>query len=316
MRILVAGWASFVDGEATAGDVLAMSRVAQILDDAGLACDQAFSPVFRPGSLSLDQAAPEAYSHLVFVCGPAHGAQVRALHRRYARCRRIAVGVSVIDPADDAVTGFDRVLARDGAGAAPDLCFSAAPPASVPVLATALAPGQAEYGARGRHGPVHEALGEWLLGLDAARVPIDTRLDSRDWRQCATPDQFAALVARFDVLVTSRLHGLVFGLRAGVPVLAVDPVGGGGKVAAQASTLGWPGVVTADELVGPGAAPGDVLDRWWAWCRSERARALARSLSDQSLSDRPLSAQSLSDRPGEDGLEPALLAVLRVEVPA
>ena len=33
-------------------------------------------------------------------------------HARFAPLRRIAVGVTIIDPADPAYTGFDLVLAR------------------------------------------------------------------------------------------------------------------------------------------------------------------------------------------------------------
>jgi polysaccharide pyruvyl transferase WcaK-like protein len=43
-----------------------------------------------------------------------------------------------------------------------------------------------------------------------------------------------------DVVVTTRLHGLVLALKQGVPVLAVDPVAGGARVATQAAAWGWP----------------------------------------------------------------------------
>lgn len=77
----------------------------------------AWSPLSRPGTLTLDDAAPERYAHVDFVCGPLHGQQVRWLHGHFARCRRIAVGVTV-DPSDPTVTGLDVVLARN-AGARP-----------------------------------------------------------------------------------------------------------------------------------------------------------------------------------------------------
>jgi hypothetical protein len=287
VRVLVTGWPSFVHGEATAGDVLSMQRVADALAGAGVAADQAFSPVFRPGALALEDATPERYTHVVFACGPLHGEQLGLLHRRYRRCRRIAVGVSVVDPADPAVTGFDRVIARDGDGEAPDLCVAAPAPAPVPVAGVVLAPGQPEYGPRRRHDRVHEALTGWLAAREIAPLPMDTRLDTGDWRHCATPDQLAALLARCDVVLTTRLHGLVFGLRCAVPVLAVDPVQGGGKLSVQARRLDWWCLVGADELTGPGTE--GLLDDRWAWCRSEEGRDRARAhaagggLADPSL---------------------------------
>lgn len=266
MRALVTGWPSFLRGEATAGDVLSMRRVADALRAAGVPTDLAWSPGYRPGVLELADADPGRYTHLVFACGPIHGEQVEWLHQRYARCRRVAVGVSVIDPASPAVTGFHRVLARDGAGrAVPDLSSSVRS-SRVPVAGIALAPQQHEYGERRRHEQVHKALLTWAEGLDCARVPLETRLATADWRHCATPDAFLSLVERLDVVLTTRMHGLVLALSVGVPALAVDPISGGGKVSAQAHALDWPAVVAAEDV---GQEP---LDRWWRWCLSGEAR--------------------------------------------
>ena len=73
MRILLTGWFSFEHGEATAGDVLSLEALRAALAD--LPCDVAWSPVFRPGALTIEDARPGAYSHLIFVCGPLYGPQ-------------------------------------------------------------------------------------------------------------------------------------------------------------------------------------------------------------------------------------------------
>ncbi|WP_439379530.1 polysaccharide pyruvyl transferase family protein [Amycolatopsis lexingtonensis] len=260
MRVLLTGWASFLHGEATAGDVLSLRAAGAALERAGIGYDVAWSPGFRPGARHLPDAPPSDYTHVVFACGPVHGPQVRSLHERYAACRRIAVGVSVPDPEDPAVTGFHRVLPRDD-GATADLSLAASV-AKTPVLGVVLAPRQPEYGAAGRHDEVHAALTGWLAGLDCARVPLDSRLAHADWERCATPDQFVSALSTMDVVVTTRLHGLVLGLKAGVPVVAVDPVAGGGKVTAQGAALDWP-VVAAED-----AGDRALLDARLAWCRS------------------------------------------------
>ncbi|GGV22161.1 polysaccharide pyruvyl transferase [Actinomadura cremea] len=268
-RVLVTGWPSFLHGEATAGDVLAMEAVRRALTGAGVECDLAWSPVFRPGGLDLDGADPGDYSDVVFVCGPAHGEQVRDLHRRYARCRRVAVGVSVVDPDDPAVTGFDAVLARDAPAAGPRQDLSALPPTgSVPVVGVVLAPGQREYGERGRHGAVEDELTGWLGARSCARLLLDTRLDPRDWRLFTAAAELESVFRRLDLVVTMRLHGLVLALKNGVPALAVDPVGGGAKVAAQARAWGWPAVVTVPGDGGPPLLDRSELDRWWDWALS------------------------------------------------
>ncbi|OLT09815.1 polysaccharide pyruvyl transferase [Kocuria sp. CNJ-770] len=296
MRTLVVGWSSVLHGEATAGDVLAMDAVADALGAAGVPHDVAWSAVMcPPGGLRLDDADPGRYTDLVFVCGPATGRSIAELHERFVHCRRIAVGVSVLDPGDPVTAGFHRVIARDrpGAGAHRDLAARPVPQA-VPVLGVYLTSGQQEYGARRRHETTRSGLEAWLGGLDAARLPLETRLDPRDWRLPATAAQVGSVIARLDAVVTMRMHGLVLALRAGVPVLAVDPVAGGGKVTAQARAWDWPAVVGPEEL---GA---DLLEEQLRWCLSEDGRkaAQARSVKD------PSGAEQLHDLVRELGGTP------------
>jgi hypothetical protein len=278
MRVLVVGWSSFVHGEATAGDVLALEAVRRQLAEAGLPCDIAWSTVFRPDGLSLERARPEDFTHLVFACGPLRGEQVERLHHRYARCRRVAVGVSVIDPADPAVTGFHAVIPRDAPGepARCDLAALVETPA-VPVVGVVLARRQREHGARGLHERVEEELTGWLSGRECARVPLDTRLDTRDWRHAATAAELESVIRRLDLVVTTRLHGLVLALKNRVPALAVDPVGGGAKVTAQARAWEWPAAITPAASDGPRLLDPAELDRWWSWCLSEEGAVRARA---------------------------------------
>lgn len=278
-RVLVTGWSGVLHGEATAGDVLAMQAVADALAAAGTECVTGWSAVMcPPGGLRLDDADPADFTHLVWACGPLHGSPVVETAGRFARCRRIAVGVSVLDPADAAVAAFHVVITRDsrGTGGLPDL---AARPvvASVPVVAVFLTHGQQEYGSRRRHDHVSDALGRWLGSRDLARLDLDTRLDPRDWRLAATPGQVESVLRRVDVVVTTRLHGLVLALKNGVPVVAVDPVLGGAKVTAQARAWDWP-VLGADS-VDPAS-----LDAALAFALSGPGRAAAARAAVSSVS--------------------------------
>ncbi|WP_030664094.1 polysaccharide pyruvyl transferase family protein [Streptomyces cellulosae] len=292
-RILLTGWFSFLDGEATAGDVLALHRVQEVLRRAGLDQEVAWSPGFRPAGPHLAQVRPEDYSHLVFVCGPLHGPQIEELHRRFAHCVRIAVGTSVVDAGSPAVSGFHRVLARDAPDTDPttDLAARAPAPPSRPVVGVILTHGQREYGTRRRHERVADEVTRWLSGRDCARLELETRLDVHDWRLSATPAQLEAVLSRLDLVVTDRLHGMVLALRAGVPAVAVDPVEGGAKVTAQARACGWPALVPAERL------DASTLDRWWDWCGSA-GRVLARDIGARFRQD------AASD--GADGLLQAL----------
>ncbi|WP_326701163.1 polysaccharide pyruvyl transferase family protein [Streptomyces sp. NBC_01754] len=271
-RVLVTGWFSFRDGEVTAGDALAARAVSDALGRSGVSHDVAWSPVFAPDGPALEDARPESYAQLLFVCGPLHGDQILRLHERYAACRRTAIGVSVVDERAPEVTGFHHVLARDraGAGLMADLAGAARSEPARPLVGVALTHGQGEYGARREHGRAADVLGSWLAAKDCARVEADTRLARDTWRLCRTPDQYLSLVGRLDLMVTDRLHGMVLALRTGVPVLAVDPVRGGAKVSAQARVVRWPAVVPCEDL-SPRA-----LDDWWDWCLSSAGREAAR----------------------------------------
>jgi hypothetical protein len=209
----------------------------------------------------------------VFVCGPLHGPQIEELHRRFAHCVRVAVGVSVVDADSAAVTGFHQVLARDVPGGEPTRDLAARAPAlpARPVVGVILTHGQHEYGTRRRHAEVAEEVTRWLAGRDCARLELETRLDVHDWRLSATPAQLEAVLSRLDLVVTDRLHGMVLALRAGVPVLAVDPVEGGAKVTAQSRACGWPALVAAERL------DASALDHWWDWCAGA-GRELARDI--------------------------------------
>lgn len=279
MRVLVAGWSSVLHGEATAGDVLAVEAVTDHLVAAGHDVVRTWSPAMSlahrtsgPGwtDTAYDDADPAGFDVALWVCGPLAGEPVREFHTRFAGLRRVAVGVSVLDAADPAVTGFHAVVPRDADGVDPQRDLAARPAvAAVDVVGVFLTHGQGEYGPRRRHEAVSAAVGDWLGGLDVARLDLDTRLDPRDWRSPARAGHVLAVVARLDVVVTSRLHGLVLALRCGVPALAVDPVHGGGKVGAQAAAWGWPAVLGAHEV-----GPGTLAERF-AWCRSQDGRAAA-----------------------------------------
>ena len=314
-RVLVLGWSSVLHGEATAGDVLSMRAVERALAAAGVAVEVAWSAVMRPaGGLALDDAHPRDYTHVVWACGPLHGGPVLEVLERFAGCVRIAVGVSVLDAADPAVTGWDAVLPRDAPGTAPVLDLAAGPassdpvpvpgagaPGALPLIGVYLAPGQREYGARRRHGEVTAVLGEWLRTTDAARLDLDTRLDPRSWRSPSSPEQVLAVLARLDAVVSQRLHGLVLALARGVPVLAVDPVAGGGKVSDQAAAWGWPAVVAAEE-VGPG-----VLDEQLAWCLSPAGREAARAVARRAGGAGARDLASLVDRVRAAAPDPAMI---------
>src|SRR5215210_4715104 len=246
MRALVCGWFSFEPMGATAGDLQARAVACRWLEEAGAAFDVACAPGFAAG-VDWRTADPAKYTHLVFVCGPFDPDRppVSDLLARFAGARVVGLDVSVVrslEERDPFAVLFERDSSR---GAAPDLAFLA-PTERPRVAGVILVPHQREYGERARHLEAEGLIDRSLRGRGLARADLDTALTNEPWTRdtalLRAPAEVESLIARVDVVLTTRLHGLVLALKAGVPTVAVDPVAGGAKVARQAQRIGWPHV--------------------------------------------------------------------------
>jgi polysaccharide pyruvyl transferase WcaK-like protein len=144
---------------------------------------------------------------------------------------------------------------------------------------------QEEYGRRDRHREAHAALRRVLDAREVAAVPIDTRLDENQ-TGLHTPAAVDSLIARMDMVVTTRLHGTVLALKNGVPALAVDPIDGGAKIIRQAQVVGWPVVHRVESL------DHESLLRDFHYGLTDAARTQARACRDRAVS-------LLADVPGE-----------------
>ncbi len=267
MRVLVAGWFSLRGGGATAGDLLVRDVLCNWLIERNVPHDIAQEPKWGPG-VDWFRVSPQRYTHFVFACGPVGpDLEVRELIDRFAHCRRVAIDVSLVG--DPAWRPFDLLIERDGQGhARPDLALASVGPLA-PVVAVVRTHHQTEYiGAR--PGEVHAAFDRLLASRDAATIAVDTVLD-REIPGRRTTGEVRALIARADVVLTTRLHGLVIALSHGVPALAVDSITGGAKVLSQARALAWPAVMTVDDL------DDAELQRHFDWCLTQDAQQRAQA---------------------------------------
>jgi glycosyltransferase involved in cell wall biosynthesis/peptidoglycan/xylan/chitin deacetylase (PgdA/CDA1 family) len=263
MRILVTGWFSFEDGHATAGDLLACDLVREWLEAAGCPYDVALVPPLGVG-VDWRSVDPECYSHVVFVCGPfGDGPNESRLLNRFARCRLVGLNLSMLVPLDQ-WNPFDLLLERDSsAHARPDITFLSRA-RRVPVVGVILV--EPHEGALDQ--VANAAINRLIQSREMVTVPIDTRLDtnSTGLRSAA---QVETLIARMDLVITTRLHGLVLALKNGVPAVAIDPIPGGFKIERQAHTVGWPVVLPVDGLT------NERLEEAFAYCLTEEARTTA-----------------------------------------
>ena len=273
MRVLVTGWFSFAHGEATAGDLLARDVACEWLDQAGRSYDVALSPAFGDG-VDWETVDPADYSEVVFVCGPAKGWQIEGLVERFSGCRLVGLDVSILEEEHP----FDFLLERDSRTIARlDISFLAETE-SLPVVGLILAHPQPEYGQRVAHEAAYAMIRNALHARRVSVVPFDTWVDPRLEGfpgAFGDPSGVESLVARMDLVVTTRMHGMVHALKSGVPAVAVDPIMGGAKVRRQAEAVGWPAVLTADEL--SEAALHEALQ----YCLTPEARTTARTCAQR-----------------------------------
>ena len=128
----------------------------------------------------------------------------------------------------------------------PDIVFGADTDA-LPLVGVVLVHPQPAYGDRQRHQRVRRIVEEFLRTNRVVPVRLDTLIQNN--QTCIeTVAQFEALVRRVDLVISTRLHGMVFSLKNKTPVIAIDPVAGGAKVTAQARALGWPLLFNGDAL--------------------------------------------------------------------
>jgi glycosyltransferase involved in cell wall biosynthesis len=271
VRILVAGWFSFEDGHATAGDLLARDVVCSWLDSGGYGYEVAVAPPFR-GDVEWRCVNPESYSHVVFVCGPfANGNLESQFLAHFNGCRLIGLDLTMLVPLN-MWNPFDLLIERDSSvDAHADIVFASRRPL-VPVVGVCLV--EPYEGAIDNI--ANAAIERLIASRQMAVVKIDTRLDANA-TGLRNPAEVESLLARMDVVVTTRLHGMVLALKNGVPVIAIDPEAGGRKIRRQAQTIGWDTVFNADALT------DQALQEALEYCLTEAARTKVRECCERAV---------------------------------
>jgi len=273
MKCLVAGWFSFEQMGASAGDLLARDLACEWLERAGFLYDIALAPPFR-GGVDWRFADPKTYSHVLFVCGPfGNGEPITEFLSHFSGCSVIGLNVTMLESLD-IWNPFDVLFERDSSATSrPDITFLS-PKSQVPVVGTVLIDTQPEYKEKDLRLSANEAITKLVASREMATVPIDTRLDINR-TSLRSPAEVESLIAAMDLVLTTRLHGLVLALKNGVPAIAIDSVSGGAKIKRQAESIGWPIVFTVDSI------PEETLLEAFGYCLTEDARKTAIKCKDK-----------------------------------
>jgi hypothetical protein len=261
----------------TVGDIECLEIVRHWLGEMGIPYDIApFSESVRaklPGATDLATVDPCSYSHLVMICGPVWKEQLEELQvdlARFRHCVRIGINLSLIAPVQ-VWNPFDVLLERDSNRVIrPDLTLLADTKSVPVVVGRCLVRKQSSYAGRERHDQARQLFDDLIQRRDFAALDLDTRW-YRDGNGLRTPAHFMSALQRIDLLFTNRLHGMVYALKAGVPVVAIDAIEGGAKVSAQAEAIGWPQCIPIE------SATPERLDAAVAWCLLPQAREVISS---------------------------------------
>ena len=267
-RVLVTGCFSWRDAGTTAGDLLARDVACQWLQETGREFDVANVPEFGDG-VDWRHVDPARYSDVIFVCGPVEaGRPLDHQLKQFSGSRWTGLNVTMLRPLD-AWNPFDVLIERDSSAAArPDLAYVAQND-SLPLVGVVLVEAYPpEYPERDRQAQARDAVSRLLASRPAVRVHIDTRLPANQ-SGLRSAAEVESAIAGMDVVVTTRLHGLVLALKHGVPALALDPVAGGAKITQQAAAVGWPVVQSSGEF------GDDALTAAFDFCLTPEARQLA-----------------------------------------
>jgi hypothetical protein len=227
---------------------------------------------------------PRAYRCVAFVCGPlSNEIYFRLFFFRFRRARKVAVGVSVIDPTLPGTRLFDEIVARDGMPQVSfDLALAEAAPSCVRStrrhIAVCLRGHQHEYGDLN----CHSTRVDNLILQVARRLGDHVECTSTVIAKDNTAERIHRCFADAKLVITTRLHGALLALHHCTPFVAIDQIEGGRKVSSVLGRLPWDHVYPFD--VDEGAlekACRDVTSRPSHYiCEASQC---ARELSQQAL---------------------------------
>jgi hypothetical protein len=245
-RAIIVGHFSFPGSRGTFGDIEASEIVCDWLEESNIEFDVASN--FEDGVEGVDISLIDEtnYGFFIFVCGPwySDGRIQSTLLKKFNHCVKIGVNLTTFEKG---LSGFDYLLSRDNFQEKnADIAFAKVVN-KIPVVGIILVDRQKKYGIKQRHLYIRYVITEYLKKGDVAPIWLDTNANLNSMN-ISNKYQFESIISRTDLVVTNRLHGVVLSLKNAIPVIAIDPVVGGGKVSAQVKALGWPILISAEEF--------------------------------------------------------------------
>ncbi len=302
-KIIIAWWGSIELGP-TIGDQLAVDAVVSWLSQYSCQISVASAlPYFHKKAKTVhwSEIDPKNYDTFVFVCGPLvfDYPQFSELIKRFLCCRRIAVGVSILDPkANELKELFDHIVARDGLLPETfDLALAAKRWTSFPRLlpkkkisrvGVILRGEQTEYQAACFHENAQKMIEKTLKILSLEGFYFDTV-----FKPGYGVREVLKNYDKVDLILTTRMHGTLFAIGKGIPVIAIDQIKSGKKVSAITQKIQWPYLFEAENLTSEQLIEAiNKLSTFKSALQLFSSRRLAASLAKKALA---ISGQAILD---------------------
>jgi hypothetical protein len=272
MKAIVAGCFSDENGNATAGDLLAAEMVCDWLDDLGCPYDVAVYQPFQ-GGVNLYSINPQDYTIAIYVCGPFGNRTGEAdFTQNFSHCLTMGINLTMLEPVNE-WNPFDILLERDSSERVrADMTFLSRP-TLVPVVGVCLVE---SYGAPFED-LVYQTIKEFIASRPMAVIEIDTRLDTNR-TGLRSSAEIESVLARMDLVITTRLHGTVLSLKNGVPTISIDVAGDNLKIQKQTGEIGWPVIFVGNEIT------LEKLNQAFDYCLTVEAKAKAKECANRAKS--------------------------------
>jgi hypothetical protein len=303
MSKIIVGWWGSIEMSPTAGDKLAVDAVVNALSTTITEIHvSSLTPYKHNKALTIpwQKTVATDYALFVFVCGPLvfSSKSLCKMLRHYNSCKRVAIGVSIINVNDPLLTEyFDGIIPRDMSGPHSkyketfDVALAALSPLPhvsqrIPQsdkikIGCVLRGNQSEYGERCWFQKAVELMHTLSTLPNVEIKQFDTVLIPKlKYDTQRVLDNFSNL----DLVITTRMHGLLLSLSMGIPVIAMDQIEGGKKVTNISNKIEWDWCYSVKDI-NLSDITQCLSQVFEADTRSkvEKSRALAMSLSQDAL---------------------------------
>jgi hypothetical protein len=249
-KTLIIGAFSDIGKNATFGDIQAKEVLISWLNENKMNFDVIDNVSNTEKQQLIEEIDPNKYDTLIYVCGPFGKNKI---YKKFSHCLKIGLDVSIINDENyylNNSNGLNFIIPRESPNKTnPELAFKANSD-KVLVVGLCLVHFQNPI-ETSRHQQVDIAVKKYFKDSGNAIIKLDTLITTpirKNTTNITSISQFESLVRKCDVIISSRLHGLVYSLKNNIPVVAIDPKLGGGKVTKQANELGWPVIINGDNL--------------------------------------------------------------------